>query len=86
MVYLIANKDSFSFHPNPADDNVNLRFAAISKDRFILIQNMSGATMFSAEAKGTQLPIGLSEFSSGIYFIEVYENGNCTGREKLVKN
>lgn len=77
---------AFSFHPNPADDNVNLRFAAISNDRFIRIQNLSGATLLSAEAKATQLSIGLSEFSSGIYFIEVYENGNCTGREKLVKN
>lgn len=77
---------AFSFQPNPADDHVNLRFAAISKDRFILIQNLSGETMFRSEAKGTELSIGLSEFSSGIYFIEVYENGNCTGREKLVKN
>jgi len=61
----------FSVYPNPATDQVTVRFAEKNQKK-ILIYNLFGSIVKTVEStNGFQTTIGLSDIKSGVYLIKV---------------
>ena len=69
----------YTIAPNPAINNIEIS-AADAGSKTISITNVTGQLVFSTVASGNLIPVSVSGFSNGMYFINIRENesGNTT--------
>jgi hypothetical protein len=73
-----------SIYPNPSTGIVNLQFSQKVTDMSVNVFSIDGKVVFSDNLSNTKdATIDLSEFNSGVYFIQTKE-GNNTKTEKLI--
>ncbi len=83
---------SFQLYPNPAVNETKLKFVASeTTELFINIVNASGQLLrdlrLPAYKGENKIPINLSDFSSGTYFINIVtENGHRSNKKLIVTN
>ena len=81
----LEKENYFSIYPNPNNGRFTLENkVGIKSDMEIKIYNPLGEILFSTMFINTKTEIDLTEFSNGIYFIEVIGDG-IMWREKIVK-
>lgn len=75
---------NFTIFPNPAADFVNISMIGSSFGESYRIMDQAGRSVFSGKLEDVTTAVDLSQFASGIYFLQV---GTETRRTfKLVKN
>ncbi len=71
-------------YPNPADKIVNIQMDGWA-DKKIVFSDIFGRILFEEHINGeSEINFDISKFSSGIYFIEIYQNGQSCIKEKLI--
>lgn len=79
-----TNELKFKIYPNPAKNQIIISSNEILKSIFII--NLLGQKMFSIQIDQKSININLSEFSNGIYFINmVSENGTQKSKKIIVR-
>ena len=68
-----------SIYPNPANESVTIEVPE-NKAEIIIITNTMGQTVYRKNVTKTSLTIDLSEFSNGIYIVDI-----CTGNQRIAK-
>ncbi len=57
--------------PNPATENITVRFAGGPFQKMLNVYDFSGRLLLSLPASGTQMNINIADFSPGLYFIRL---------------
>lgn len=70
-------------YPNPAKDFVNLD--NLSKNATVKITDATGKLIYTSVSKDTSLKISTSDLASGIYFLEVNNNGKTASKKFIVR-
>lgn len=82
-----ANKNDFSLTPNPAKDQVSLKFnPSNSNQTEVIVFNAVGQMVYEnkhVDAQLSNLNISVSDLEKGVYFVQVIQN-NKTFTQKLV--
>lgn len=81
---LISRENQLFVYPNPASGNVIVSGLYSGVEHMILLRNSLGQTVASYKTTHSTSSFDLSEVSSGIYFIEVMENGVQIHNQKLI--
>jgi hypothetical protein len=77
---------NFNIIPNPSAGDASIIFTNSLQDANFKVVNITGKTILEkSNIFGLKIDFNLSDYSNGIYFIEVTQNGT-TSRGKLVKN
>ncbi len=82
----LMSEKAFSISPNPANTFVNINVPNVNNDVKIVLHNTVGQVVYSNtfnNVNEVKERIDISEFNSGIYFVEII-NGNKSSIEKLV--
>ncbi|MBJ05135.1 MAG: hypothetical protein CMP65_04470 [Flavobacteriales bacterium] len=71
-----SNNTRVSIYPNPTQDILNIRFIDLEGVSSILIRNLNGKLIYSKSNFSTsnELSLDISNFSHGIYFLEITTN------------
>jgi hypothetical protein len=72
---------NFSIYPNPAKNQVSIDNVELGST--ITIFDVSGKIVYSAVANTSATEINVSAFVSGMYFVQVQQNGVLIGTQKL---
>jgi hypothetical protein len=73
VVNELSSKNLIKIFPNPASDFISIRADNSDKIRYVIISNVFGEVLLTTD----KTEIDLSEFSTGIYFVQVItESGN----------
>lgn len=76
--------NAFSLYPNPTTGVVNVVFSNATQNTTVRLKNMLGQTIETKLNVSNKTTFDLSDYSNGIYFIEV-ENNGAISTSKLVK-
>ncbi|HTL81508.1 MAG TPA: T9SS type A sorting domain-containing protein [Bacteroidia bacterium] len=76
---------AISIYPNPVNNDLSLELPSNVSEAKIRIYNSLGALCFTASTTESTTHIDVSNFASGLYFVEV-EAGANVARQKFVKN
>ena len=70
-------------YPNPAKDLLNIRVdeAVPSKPLNMTILDVTGRKMFVGEVSGSEFRLDVSQWPSGVYFMQMEQNGRRFGRK-----
>ncbi|MBP6334891.1 MAG: T9SS type A sorting domain-containing protein [Bacteroidia bacterium] len=80
-----TNQESILIYPVPAKEFLIVDNLP-SKQLEISVYNYAGQNIMAMESNSsTKIEVDIKKFSSGIYFIQVRENGNLISRQKFVK-
>lgn len=79
------NKINLSVYPNPANEMIIVESEMINKKTEIKIVDLLGKTLIYNLSLTTHNLIDVSGLKSGIYFLQVFEEGNLVGVQKVVK-
>jgi len=71
-------------YPNPATSNTNVDLKTIGSAKNIMIMDIQGRVIKTVPIKGNSTKLDISDFSNGIYFIDI-EAKEQFGRIKLIK-
>lgn len=73
-------------YPNPANDLVTIRFSEDLKNRplSLVVTDVMGRKMLSESNVSSSSTIDVSQWPSGVYFIQMEQDGRRFGR-KIVK-
>jgi hypothetical protein len=80
----INNKPGFSLYPNPVNNLLTIEnnlTGSLTYD----IYNITGSEILRGTIKNAKEGIDVSMLNSGLYFIELAENGQLAGYEKFIK-
>jgi hypothetical protein len=85
-----STSSEVSVYPNPTKDKLNIEFtAAVSEDAMVKVMDMTGRVVkvirASVEAGNNTIEVSLSEFSAGMYTIQLFENNSLTHVGKVQK-
>jgi hypothetical protein len=85
-----STSSEVSVYPNPTKDKLNIEFtAAVSEDAMVKVMDMTGRVVkvirASVEAGNNTIEVSLSEFSAGMYAIQLFENNSLTHVGKVQK-
>lgn len=72
-----------SIYPNPVESDVYLTNLVDVKR--VVVSNLLGQPVYSAQNSSAQMNIDMSNFSNGIYIITLIDNNNNTRTERIVK-
>jgi hypothetical protein len=75
-----VNKVEYSVYPNPSNDFINIE--TLDKIKNISVSNTLGQKVY----QGTSNQINISNFSKGMYLMQVEFDNNITVTEKIIKN
>ena len=79
---------SLSVYPNPASNftTINYNFNSDAQGIEFVIRDVNGREIgrYNADAFSGEIGINTSEYSAGLYFIEIYKEGRAVGNTKLV--
>lgn len=70
-------------YPNPAVDNIRMKFGATDPSRTVSILDMTGRTVNSADAFEKEIQIGVSDLKPGMYILRIREKGSIVKTLKL---
>jgi len=81
------NQENFILFPNPVENNLNITYTKNTNDIIeIVIYNSLGQKMnLSTKSFKNTTNIPFQEFSSGIYFISILQNGKQIIFKKIIK-
>jgi hypothetical protein len=82
-IALVNAKPSFTVHPNPATDRINLDYNHPGNGD-IVITNPLGQTVFQSKSSGTHQAVDVSNFPNGIYIVQLITNGSASAQQKFV--
>jgi len=74
-----------TLYPNPTNGLVTLTFSQELHDAYVVITNVLGEEVYSENVSGTQKHELNLDKSTGIYFVNVYDQGNLITVMKVVK-
>lgn len=76
-----------SVYPNPVSDFVNIELVKTSGEiRFIHLRDLNGSVLENIESTGKSiLEIDLSQYQSGVYFIDIYTLNKDHYTQKIIK-
>jgi parallel beta-helix repeat protein len=79
---------NIALYPNPASDRFYIKGLVAGNSYDVRIFNSQGRVekFFNQRELNENFPILLDELSSGLYFVEVWTDGICIMRQKLLKN
>jgi hypothetical protein len=85
-----STSSEVTVYPNPTKDKLNIEFtAAVSEDAMVKVMDMTGRVVkvirASVEAGNNTIEVSLSEFSAGMYTIQLFENNSLTHVGKIQK-
>lgn len=83
---LAGNLTGLSVYPNPAGDQLSIDLPA-GRNFSFRISDLMGKTMpaESFETAGKTW-LGTGQLDKGVYFLQVFENGQLAGSQKIIKN
>jgi phosphoketolase len=77
---------SIDMYPNPATNNVNVRFSQIPESGAqLLLLDINGKQLQSRQVQSTLEKLDISSYPAGMYFIKTIV-GDLTKTNKLIKN
>ncbi len=79
-------QNNFKIFPNPAFDFVNIENLLETEDLYYLITNMFGQEVLHGKLLNKLNRIDLSNFVSGVYFINILESHKVIASQKLIKS
>ncbi|MBK9283408.1 MAG: T9SS type A sorting domain-containing protein [Sphingobacteriaceae bacterium] len=80
------NSANVNIFPNPFKDNIQINIAAQNLNKlFIRISNTLGQTVKELREINENNQIQLTEFSAGIYFVQIINSGKVISSKKIVK-
>jgi len=92
---LVGNKESydgnnfFGFFPNPTKDIVNIDFFHQNINCYAKVIDVFGKILltqkYDAKSSGQGFSVNLSQFEKGIYFLQVWQDENLMGVQKIIK-
>ena len=80
----LTDKTDMIVYPNPSTGPVNIRYSGFD-DPYIRILTVGGKEVYSRTKLSGLLPLDLSGYSSGIYLVELSENGKIVTRKLILK-
>lgn len=82
----IYNNNRFTLYPNPSSQtNFNIDFSNLNIDYLTIeILDINGKRIFSENKLHNEMSIDISNFSEGIYFVELIKNGIIIDNQKLI--
>jgi hypothetical protein len=79
------NSSTVTLYPNPTNGLVTLTFSQELHDAYIVITNVLGEEVYSENVSGTQKHELNLDKATGIYFVNIYDQGNLITVMKVVK-
>ncbi len=76
-------KDWFSVYPNPAQDHLSIRMQAGKVDQ-VSLRDTSGRQIHDESVQGSNYHLNTSEFTNGMYVLELRLDGIVQGEQKVV--
>lgn len=73
---------SFNLYPNPAGDNITIQSESLIEE--VIIYDIMGAVVSEEETSNNSISVNISEFVSGVYFVEAKIEGQMI-RKRLIK-
>ena len=82
----INNNNRFALYPNPSNQtNFYIDFSNLNTDNLSIdIFDINGKIIFSENKLHHDMSIDISNFSEGIYFVELIKNGSIIDNQKLI--
>jgi len=82
----INNNNRFALYPNPSNQtNFHIDFSNLNIDNLSIdIFDINGKIIFSENKLHHDMSIDISNFSEGIYFVELIKNGTIIDNQKLI--
>ena len=81
--YVEGELKNVQIYPNPANDQITIKFDQAVTNAKVKINDELGRTIFETKFSGDKLQIDVSTFSQGLYFITIDQN-NSTLKAKLI--
>jgi hypothetical protein len=79
----MVNSYDFIITPNPAKDDINLRFNESSKYH-IRVFHPSGQLMIAQYAEGTHVKLEIKNLPAGLYFVSVTANNTSITKKIMI--
>ena len=79
----IGNSYDFTITPNPAKDDINLRFNESNK-YYIRVFHPGGQSMIAQYAEGTQVKLEIKNLPAGLYFVSVTTNNTSITKKIII--
>jgi hypothetical protein len=79
----VSNSNEFSIYPNPTSGIVTIQGEELTKSK-ITVYDIVGKKILNRVSENTELSIDISEFSNGIYIIQI-DTGEKVYKQKLIK-
>jgi subtilisin family serine protease len=76
--------DSFSFYPNPAQDQINIQFNGVPNTQ-LHIQSITGKTIRILNLNRSNSTVDISDLPSGIYLLSLIYNNTAFSKKLIVK-
>lgn len=76
----------FKLKPNPTKDNISISLQKPFTEVELTMMNSIGQIVLIKKIKDSETSILISDFESGLYFIEVKQAGKSLGFKKLIKD
>ena len=78
-------KFGFSIYPNPAQDQLNIRFLELANNTSLEIYDIHGKLLKSLMINDLETHLDVSEYASGVYFVRLIGESNNTQIKKFIK-
>src|SRR5690625_932289 len=76
---------TFTIFPNPAQDQLNVRFVELPNNTSLEIYDVQGKLLESLALSDLEIQLDVSEYASGLYFIKLIGESNHTQIKKFIK-
>lgn len=81
-----SNGHYFDISPNPSNNIINININSSKSTGRVIVYNVYGQTIFESTNNSQYMQINVSEWSQGVYFINLYdEQKKLIGTKKLIK-
>ena len=80
----VSQDIAFSVYPNPAKNEITVQLGKVDNGTVMSLKNVLGQTMTTQAVTGLQNKIDLSQFSEGVYFIELRQAEKVAIKEIVI--
>ncbi|MDB5282515.1 MAG: hypothetical protein JWO06_1590, partial [Bacteroidota bacterium] len=80
----LVEEIQFNVYPNPAKTDITVQLSALNGETFLSIKNVLGEVSMVKQLSALKTSINLSEFASGVYFVELKQGEKKTVKEIVV--
>src|SRR5690606_30131990 len=82
-IYEDANYNAEVF-PNPAADQIRLKFSGVVESRYITVSDLTGATLHVLPAAMQEMAIVVRNWPAGVYLLSIRENGRVAKTLRVI--